>query len=389
MKTRVIILFFIFSFAINGLRAQNLFLTSNDSIGGKPKNAIGIGGYVKLVATYDYLGLPNGSSFNMIEIPTVNDIENTSIDFNAWQSRFFIKNNFITNKNKLINAYIEGDFHGGNGGGFRMRFAYVNFENWTIGQTNSSFTNTDVWVNISDFDGPPVGVWVRQPQIKYTWDVNKNNQFNFSIENPVTDYRTKTILDTIITSTKSYVPDVVSNFRHKFKGGSFQVSGLFRLISYKSEQERQETFGYGFNFSGTLNVFKKDILYYQGVAGKGISRYLVGLSGYGLDAISIDKNLHTLPVYGSYVGYTHFWSNKTDSNLNLNSSFIYGYQEVKNEIYDGLSDIFSGNYYSANLFLTPIENISVGFEFVYGDKRDYLNQLGRNKRYYFTMEYSF
>lgn len=388
MRIKIVIFSLFIFFFINDVNSQNLYITSKDSIEGHPKNRIGIGGYIKLVATYDYLGLPNGSSFNMVEIPTVNDVENRTIDFNAWQSRIFIGNTYLTKKNQPINAYIEGDFYGNGGGGFRLRYAFVNFQNWTIGQANSSFTNVDVWVNISDFDGPPVGVWVRQPQVKYTWNVNQSNQFNFSIEDPVVDYRTNTILDTIITQSKSYIPDVVSNYRHQFQSGNFQLSGVFRLISYKNGENRQETYGYGMNFSGTFNVLKRDVLYYQGLVGKGIERYLVGLGGYGLDAISYNDELVALPVYGGYLGYTHVWS-KPDSDLNLNSSFIYGYQMVENNLYPEYSNIFIGNYYSANLFFTPIERINLGFEFVYGDRKNYLDELGRNHRFYFTMEYVF
>ena len=328
------------------------------------------------------------SSFNMIEIPTINDVANQTVSFNAWQSRIYVGNTYTTKKNETINAYIEGDFHGNAGGGFRLRYAFVNFNNWTIGLANSAFTNLDVWVNISDFDGPPVGTWVRSPQIKYTLNLNESNQFNFSIEDPVSDYRTNTILDTVISSTKSYIPDVVSNYRHQFDGGNFQVSGVFRAISYKNGDQRQQTYGYGATFSGTFKTFKRDTFYYQALAGKGIERYLVGLGGYGLDAISFNNKLVALPVYGGYVGYTHIWSH-IGSTLNMNSSFMYGYQKVDNKLYDDYADVFVGNYYSANLFFMPIERINMGFEFIYGDKKDYENNLGRNHRAYFTMEYYF
>ena len=68
---------------------------------------------------------------------------------------------------------------------------------------------------------------------------------------------------------------------------------------------------------------------------------------------------------------------------------MYGYQEVQNKFYAEYAHIFVGNYYSANLFFYPIENVVVGLEFVYGDKKDYLDQKGRNHRYYATVEYAF
>lgn len=363
--------------------SQVLQIDSKELVGGVPKNSLELAGYVKLVIAYDYLGLPNGSSFNMIEIPTINDVENRAISFNAWQSRIKLTNSFITNKEEKIKACLEGDFHGGNGGGFRLRHAYVNFRNWTIGQTNTVFSNSDVWLNIADFDGPPVGVWVRQPQVRFTLNLGERSQFNFSIEDPVVDFRKQANVDPQITPTKSYLPDFLVNYRHGFNGGNFQLSAVGRVLAYQNGDVRQKTYGYGGSFSGTFSLFKKDLLIYQALAGRGIERYLVGLGGYGLDAVSYENRLHALPVYGGYLGYQHFW-NKT-----VNSSIMYGYQEVQNKFYADYAHIFVGNYYSANLFFYPIENVAVGLEFVYGDKKDYLDQKGRNHRYYATVEYSF
>ena len=367
----------------SSLKAQIISLESKETVGGQPKNKITLGGYVKLVAAYDYLGLPNGSSFNMYEIPTTNDVENSSLNFNAWQSRIKIGNTFITNKEEKIEAYIEGDFHGDDGGQFRLRHAYVSFKNWTIGHTNSVFTNNDVWVNISDFDGPPVGTWVRQPQIKYTFDLSKNNQINVSIEDPVVDFRNRVPLAMGITPSKAAIPDMLFNYRHQFAGGNFQFSGVARVLKYKVAGVKDNSLGYGMNFSGTFSINKKDLFVYQGLAGKGIERYLVGLGGYGLDAIYYKNNLEVLPVYGGYMGYQHYWGSK------LNSSLLYGYQKVENDFEPILSNVFSGNYYSANLFYEPLEHINLGLEFIYGDNTDYLDNKGRNHRFYFTMEYSF
>lgn len=366
-----------------GAASQVLQIDSKELVGGVPKNSLELAGYVKLVIAYDYLGLPNGSSFNMIEIPTVDDVENRAVSFNVWQSRIKLTNSFITNKEEKIKARLEGDFHGGNGGGFRLRHAYINFRNWTVGQTNTVFSNSDVWLNIADFDGPPVGVWVRQPQVRFTLNLGKRSQFNFSIEDPVVDFRKQANVDPQITPTKSYLPDFLVNYRYGFNGGTFQISAVGRVLAYQNGDVRQKTYGYGGNISGTFSVFKKDLLIYQALAGKGIERYLVGLGGYGLDAASYENKLNALPVYGGYLGYQHFW-NKT-----VNSSIMYGYQEVQNKFYADYAHIFVGNYYSANLFFYPIENVAVGFEFVYGDKKDYLDQKGRNHRYYATVEYSF
>lgn len=380
---RLIIFFALSLVLLVNTYSQTISFHSKDTIGDRPRNTIGIGGIIKLVTTYDYLGLPNGSSFNMYEIPTTNDKKNPSLMFNAWQSRIKIKNNFITKKKEEVIGYIEGDFSGATPGGFRLRYAYVKFKNWTIGQTDSGMSNLDVWVNISDFDGPPVGTWVRQPLIKYTLNLDTNNQFNFSIEDPVLDYAQIDDLDPDLIPTKPVIPDFVFNYRHKFKSGNFQFSSVARVLAYKKNDVRERTLGYGATFSGTFNLFKKDLFIYQGLIGKGIERYLVGLGGYNLDAVPFNNKLEALPVYGGYFGYQHYW------NSNLNSSFLYGYQKVENNLYKDFSNPFEGNYYSANLFFDPIENVSFGFEFVYGDRKDINDNSGRNHRAYFTVEYSF
>jgi len=379
-----------FVFGSNLVSSQILSIESKDSINGHPKNSTFVGGYVKLVSAYDYLGSTNGAAFNLISIPTVGDVKNAALTSNGYQSRMKIRNIYYGDNGDRVEAYVESDFHGAGSGGLRLRHAWVKYKNWKIGHSDSNFGNGDVWLNIVDFDGPPVGTWVRQPQVTYTLPINENNQFNFALEDNVVDVRK----EVQVGASKAYLPDFVANYRRSFKGGTLQLAGVSRIITNSSDSSREKINGYGAHLSGTFNLLEKDLFMYSGIAGKGIERYLVGLEGYGLDAApDANDKLQALPIYGGYLGYQHYW------NSNFNSSFMYGYQRLKSdkEVDITLDDVsnyskvdFIGQYYSANLYFSPVEKVHLGFEFVYGDLKDnILDQKGRNHRMYFTMEYWF
>jgi hypothetical protein len=70
-----------------------------------------------------------------------------------------------------IKTRIEMDFFNGNTSGafgsfpLRLRFAWVDFGPFLIGQAPSLFMDYDVFPNVLDYEGPPGMVLMRQPII--------------------------------------------------------------------------------------------------------------------------------------------------------------------------------------------------------------------------------
>ena len=56
--------------------------------------------------------------------------------------------------------------------------------------------------NITDFDGPATGAWVRSAQIAYQINLDKKQHITVSIENPLTDYSRYLVIDSLVQTCK-------------------------------------------------------------------------------------------------------------------------------------------------------------------------------------------
>lgn len=396
-KTVLLIVVLFISFGVN---AQLLILQSKDSLNGKPTKQFYTTAWVKFSAFYDLRGIPNVSAMHLPSIPTERDSVPDDPQYHADmnQTRIIFATTFQTKFLGEIMSYIETDFYGGGGGGLRLRHAYVRFKNFRIGQTWSGFTDEEAWPNITDFDGPSTGAWVRSAQVTYFIRPNENSDISIGAEVPTIDYGRYLQIDTLVTPANQTIPDFVSHYEIRWPKGHFQLAGVARAIEYKNATNKETiAFGGGFSASGSQTVFGRDKIIYQAAYGKGISRYLVSFGGGGWDAVPDTKgNLELVPIYGGYVGYQLFWGKKNYGNRSSNhfsSTFVYGYVQLDNPL-DGpvlkpAETLLTGSYASANLYWHVVKPLNIAIEGIYGERTDEFGSYGNNLRVQMVMEYNF
>ena len=163
---KLIVISFLLGFAIFS-NAQNFKLESKDTLNGKPKNSIVFGGFVNTIFYYDFVGINNAyPALNITEVPVGNDVfKEPYMNFNAFQTRLKFNSAHQT-KIGEIKLYVEGDYVSGTGA-FRLRHALISVNKWDVGQTWSNFSDEDMWPNMTDYDGPPTGMWPRPTMIRY------------------------------------------------------------------------------------------------------------------------------------------------------------------------------------------------------------------------------
>ena len=141
--------------------------------------------------------------------------------------------------------------------------------------------------------------------------------------------------------------------------------------------ESASAFGWGATFSGNVAVRKwdrRDNLKFQLNFGDGLGRYINDLGTLGgFDAIfdPMSRDLETIGVLCGYGAFQHWWRRNPRGLFRaVRSTFVYGHVQV--EDLRSMPDNFyrSTQRASANYLWSPISQIDLGIEFLWGRRRN-------------------
>ena len=335
------------------------------------------------------------------KIPTVDGLwgEDGQANISAKQSRLGVLMNFPTT-NKTVFTKFEFDMFGvGVDAGqttIRLRHAYGEWGPWLAGQTNSLFMDASIFPNVIDYWGPTGMVFYRTPQIRWTLFKKEDASFSIAVEKPGSDIDAGQIrefdpdlADDIHGSQK--VPDFTAQYRRTQGWGHFQVAGILRKIAYdtwdtpNNEPKGSET-GWGIDLTGSIKVGSngRNQVLLGLVHGNGIASYMndggVDLAPGGTTA---DPHAETVPLTGISAYYDHYWSDR------FSSSFGVSQTQVDNTSLQAEDAYYRGQYVSANLLYYPTQNVFVGGEYLYGQRKDNDGASGCDNRVQISFHYSF
>lgn len=348
------------------------------------------GGYVKADVMFsDYSeGAPDsGNLSRQFYVPgTIYGVPGNGeqvVDFQARESRFNFKSTTDLDGHKL-SGFIELDFmthpdgneRVSNSYSPRIRHAFVSFDNWTVGQTWSTFQNPGALPENLDFVGAAEGTpFVRQTQVRYT-----NGGFQFAIENPETTV-TPNGGGARIVSGSGMVPDFVARYNFKTKDGAkFTVAGLARQLNLEKGDIDSQTMGYGVSFTGVIPVGDDDIKL-SATAGDGMGRYMA-LNYVNAGVLDASGDINTISSYGGFVSYRHWWNDKWRSSFTL-SGF-----KADNDVAltgGGVNEESYSGY--VNLLYSPVKPITVGVEYMYAENSKQNGDKGELNRLMFSVKY--
>lgn len=316
-------------------------------------------GYVRVNMFYDVQGMRNTEGFRPIEIPVglEDSQEFQGLYLGARQSRIGIESTVGTRIGRL-RTYIEGDFVSPEASlALRLRHAFAQAGYWTVGQTWSTAMDLEALPKTVDFDGPNSSVLVRQGLVRFERRFGESYTWGAGVENPKPEV-TYTV-DTLVTSDRQTSFDVTTRFKNVRRRGHIQLSGIFRLIAY-TDLDRQRGYepGGGGVLSLRFNTRYQGKLLMQGIWGFGISRYINGLQGSGLDGVLLpDGTFELFEVVGWYLSYQWNWnrSGSLNSSVVLGSTQILNGQEMPDEFYK------RGDYGTFDAFWRILRSFEVGF----------------------------
>jgi hypothetical protein len=284
---------------------------------------------------------------------------------------------------------------------FRLRHAYGSWGPLLAGQTNSVFMDGDIFPNTIDYWGPSGMVFLRNPQVRYTYKTGPH-EFAVAIEKPGNDIDAGQIrefdpaLGAAIRNDEK-IPDFTAHYRYNGDWGHVQLAGILRRVGYETLDTanyvpKGHQTGWGVNLTSNLKVFSKDVIHLGGVYGKGIASYMndggTDLGPAGQVVIQPDGSLaglsaQVVPLYGLTAYYDHYWSDT------LSSSIGWSQTKVDNLTFQSADAFNFGQYASVNLLWTPAKRIMMGAEFLWGKRKDNYGAEGDDTRLQLSFKYAF
>jgi hypothetical protein len=238
-------------------------------------------------------------------------------------------------------------------------------------------------------------VFIRNPQIRWTPIKNDHNSFAVAIERPSNDIDQGNIriLDPNLPAgiqASEPMPDLTGQFRHQGDWGHFQIAGALRSVSFDTagtpnNHPKDSQLGWGIDATTGIKVGKKDKILLGGVYGEGIASYM---NDGGMDLAPDSTGPTTaeakaVPLLGVSAYYDHYWSEK------YSTSFGYSQTQVDNTDLQADDAFAVGEYASANFLSYPTQNMMVGAEALWGQRKDNGGDKGHDMRLQVTFHYSF
>ena len=337
-----------------------------------------VGGFARLDVIHDFDAMGDRYEFLTTSIPT-DGSTGSRTTVSARQTRFNLD---VHHANESLRLFAEGDFFGP-GGGFRLRHAYGEFHGVMVGQNWSAFQDESIIPNTLDYEGPVGMIFVRQPQLRVTFSPIDRYELAVAIEDASQSDANVSL--PFPGEDDHRLPDLIGRVRYETPSGHVQLASVLREVGFDSDIVLgQHVTGWGVSLSGALQPRECDRLHAQIAFGEGFARYIEDLDGTGSDAaFDSSGNLVTLPAFAAVVGWNHRWTGYLESNL------VYGFARISNSAGQTSDAFHRSEYFSGNMIWSPLPNLDLGLEALWGSRQDKNGARGETVRLQFSTTYRF
>lgn len=353
------------------------------------KVALGIGGYVKGTMQYDFGGaIDDGASFDTYDIPVPNNpAQRNQFYANANHSTIFLDLVGRSSRFGFYQVYAQTEFSGGSRTdyGLSLKQAYLRVGYVTAGLANSTFTDGEAGTPGIDDQGPSGEVSQKNVLVRYAPHFNSHFSGAIGVEMPAATYTTNTSTAKI----NQRIPDLPAYIQYEWGGGNshIRLSGLLRNLSYRDLATARNHFvtGWSVQLSGIAHLTKDFYVYYQGAYGHGYAAYVNDLKDNGFDLIySTTEGKMKAPAMSNYE-----FGARYDVTPNCFMTLAYSEARTFKQSYLGSDTYKSGRYLAVNAFYSPVSDLTVGVEYLYGRRKDYSGETGRANRIMALLQYNF
>ncbi|AOA57412.1 DcaP family trimeric outer membrane transporter [Acinetobacter larvae] len=342
-------------------------------------------GSVRLDSEYQFKG--GDGIYNRINTVDLNGVAQNGV-LNPNKDRFYsnvgasrIGLDFVAPVNGAdVGGKIELDFRGGsNGDTVRIRHAYLTYNNWLLGQTTSSFLSLDTQPEMLDF-GSPLGAGVyRTPMVRYSQKLADKTQAFVGLEQGRSANR---------------LPTATAKISHSFADDKALVTGRVlaqetraRLVDGAGrEYNDQNKFSWGVGVGAKYKFNDQLTLTADYTHLTGDDKYLL----YSDQAYDVDNNGRGISLIDQdavSVGLGYKINEKWRTNIAYGALFYDGVEKSTANRAAHKNDQLQQGW--INVFYNPVKPITLGAEYIYGERETIDDRIGRDSRIGVMAKYDF
>ncbi len=320
----------------------------------------------------DFKGTAPGDNFSNLAEQPLGSSDHCKTVLTGQTSRFGFETSTPLG-NGAFNTKIEADFYGYcgaecNRNRLRLRHAYGEYAGWLIGQTWSTFMDTDNLPETVDFNGPPGATFRRPTQARYTYNNPQLAKFQFALEEP---------------SDGAHAPNLVARVDKGFDWGSLSA----RVLSHEQRISGVSKRGMGLGLSGSYKLTGTTTLMgqYTLMDGDNDGAYLVGANYPVVDGTTLRLDR----AQGVVLGLANVFSEQLRGTLSM------GWVRSRSRLGDAYVTAYgdTGNLrlfqWHAGMYYTPIKNVELGTELLGGRRTTFGGATGNMTRLNLQARYLF
>ncbi len=330
--------------------------------------AMGVGGCVRMRGYYDWGGAIPSSGFAPALIPMTPDpAQMRKFGTTPSGTSLFFR---VIGRNKRYGnyrLYIQADFTGYQGRDFKLKKAYAELNDWTIGYATSTFSDPSALPPVIDAQGSSNKVSLTSVLVRWMHTVKKNWVVALSAETPDRQ------VDTRAENTKKvddWLPDFATFVQYQWGPSQhIRLSGLMRTLSYRNmlEEKNHNLLGWGASLSTVFHPWSPVTVYGTLSGGRGLASVGGDMMISSFDLMGDPARPGDLYAPGSY-GYTlglqYNYRPEVFSSACVGVSRYLPRHEVNGD------DFKNGIYCTVNTFWNLTARIQVGAELNLGMRKN-------------------
>ena len=348
-----------------------------------------ISGFIRGSAIHDFDKIASPTKFVSSDIvvngePSGQPDNQTTFTANA--SRFILGSTTPTERGKL-STFFSWDFNGNTTSStadLRLRQAWGQLDNFVlggdlrIGQAWTTWDDLGALPETMDIQGPNGSQQKRQSLIRWARDFSDKYTLWVALEDP--DYN--------ITSagTKSAWPDTVVSLNWQGDWGHLKPALVGRNLRGDDPNGGSDSaIGWGTQLAGNIKVpllAEKDNFKFQVVYGAGIGSYNND-GGFDDALFNSSGDLKTIDSFQGFGAFQHWWTSS------LRSTAVFGWVDVDNRSEQSDDSLDRTLYAAGNLVWSPLKQVDMGFEYLWGERKNKNNDDGTARRIQATTKFKF